>query len=91
MASRRFKINERNVEALKTAPGVQRDLHERGERALGHARQIAPVLTGAYRDNLHLEDGPDGSVRLVSDLEYSMVVEADDGVLARSLDAAKGS
>lgn len=87
----RLKINQRNVDNLVNAPGVQRDVHDRGERMHNQARAIAPVATGEYRDNLHLEDGPDGSVRLVSDVDHTFVVEADHGVLARSLDAAGGS
>lgn len=88
----KVRTNRAAIEALVFAEGVQADVHRRMEQAEAAAKDNAPVLTGAYRDNLHLVDDPEtGGVRLVSDLEYSLVVEARTGNLLRSLDAASGS
>lgn len=87
----RVEVHSSAVTALKKDAGVKADVRRRMERALDQARADAPVLTGNYRDNLHLEEQSDGSVRLVSDVEYTMTIEAHNGVLARSLDAAGGS
>jgi hypothetical protein len=91
MKVKRVTVYKDRVDDLKRDPRVQRHVHDRMERALDEARAIAPVDTGAYRDNLHLEDGEDGKVSLVSDKDYALAVEADTGTLSRSLDAAGGS
>lgn len=90
MKLKRVVLNKSAISNLPRDPGVQRDVHRRADRVLDRAESIAPVLSGRYRDNLHTEEGPDGSVKVVSDLEYSMSVEANDGVLAKSIDAAGG-
>jgi hypothetical protein len=58
-------------------------------RSLGQGS--APVASGAYRDSLHIEtDHTDRMVkRVVADVDYALVVEANTGNLARALDAAR--
>lgn len=91
MRIKKIVVHNTAVKALERDRGVQAEVHRKADRVLDRAQSIAPVLSGAYRDNLHIEDQPDGSVRVVSDLEYSMSVEAHDGVLAKSIDAAGGA
>lgn len=38
------------------------------------AKSIAPVLTGAYRDSIHVETDGEGS-KVVADTEYAVYVE----------------
>jgi hypothetical protein len=65
------------------------DLREYGENVADAAKANAPVLSGDYRDSIHVEDAPDGlGVVIVSDIEYAMSIEANDGTLARALDSA---
>ena len=73
------------------------DLTAYGEKVEGAARGSAPVLTGAYRDSIHMEDAPDGKgvvvvadVRMPDGHPYAIYVEADTGNLTRALDAAGG-
>ena len=76
---------------------VQADLHERAARVVAVAQANAPVKTGRYRDSIHAEDGPDGEVLIVSDVEYAAVIELgtrDAGhpahhTIANALDAAR--
>lgn len=93
MARTRVDLNDAGMEALLHDPGVTADLEARMARALQQAQATAPVATGAYRDSLHVEvvQHPSRSVvRVVSDVDYAMTVEAAHGVLARALDAAGG-
>ena len=90
----RVKINYGRPFAEILNSGEVRDLcTERAQRSLEAARAAAPVASGAYRASLHLEqDTTDRAVtRVVSDVDYAMVVEARTGNLARALDAAGGS
>ena len=55
------------------------------------ARADAPVLTGTYRDSIHVEveQTPGGVVAtVVADVRYAMFVESRDGTLARALGKA---
>lgn len=80
------------AEVLKSA-GVRDELTRRMERVLDQAKATAPVDTGAYRDSLHIEQVTHDRavVRVVSDTDHSLEVEADHGTLSRALDAAGGS
>jgi len=68
-------IDEAAVESLRQQSGVRRDMRARAKRVVRAAKQTAPVRTGAYRDSIHAEDGPDGSVLVVSDTDHSIYVE----------------
>lgn len=55
------------------------------------ARNDAPVLTGRYRDSIHVEvqQARDGVVAtVVADVRYAMFVESREGTLARALGKA---
>lgn len=87
----RVTLNHAGMGALLKSDAVRDGLTARAEQALAAAQASAPVESGAYRDSLHLEqDTTDRAVvRVVSDVDYAMVVEANTGNLARALDAAR--
>lgn len=94
----RVRVNDAEVARLARGEGrydgVRRDLEERAERVLTQARQLAPVVTGEYRDNLYVQvDEVDGALRvaIAGNSDHDFQVEADYGVLSRALDAAGGA
>jgi len=96
MASARVVLNSTGVESILSAPGVQDELNRRAEAVAAAARSTAPVVTGAYRDSIHVESGPspiDGRARAIvtADVFYADFVEARTGNLARALSAAGGA
>ncbi|MDC2953385.1 HK97 gp10 family phage protein [Streptomyces gilvifuscus] len=92
-----FKPDHAAIAALVHEDFVQADLHERADHVVAVAKGNAPVDTGRYRDSIHAEDSPDGSVLIVSDVEYAAVIELgtrDAGhpahhTIANALDAAR--
>lgn len=55
------------------------------------ARSDAPVLTGEYRDSIHVEveQTREGVVaRVVADVPYALFVESREGTLGRALNKA---
>ncbi|MFI5974803.1 HK97 gp10 family phage protein [Streptomyces sp. NPDC051452] len=92
-----FKPDHAAIAALVHEEFVQADLRERAARVVEVAKTNAPVDTGRYRDSIHAEDGPDGSVLIVSDVDYAAVVEygrRNDSrpahhTIANALDAAR--
>ena len=92
--SARFKLNTgAPFEQILKSDEVRAFITERAERVLAAAQSSAPVASGTYRASLHIEqDTTDRAVaRVVADVPYAMVVEADTGNLARAIDAAGGS
>lgn len=92
MARSDIRLNHGEVQSyLDGDHGVEAMLESAAQGALSAAQANAPVRSGAYRDSLHIEtDHTDRMVkRVVADVDYAMVVEANTGVLARSLDAAR--
>lgn len=87
------KLNGGGVRAVLKSREVREMLTSKGERALAAAKASAPVATGRYRDSLHLNQGTTdrAAVRVTTDVEYAMAVEARDGVLARCLRGVSGS
>jgi hypothetical protein len=88
MANARVKINHRGIqEYLDGKHGVEAVLEDEAQKRLERAKATAPVDSGAYRDSIHVETvHTDRMVkRVVADVDYAMVVEADTGNLARSL------
>jgi hypothetical protein len=81
-------INHREIQSyLDGGHGVEAMLDAEAEERLARAKASAPVRSGTYRDELHIEtDHTDRMVkRIVSSVPYALVVEADTGNLARSL------
>lgn len=91
MASTRITLNHREIQSyLNGDHGVESLLESAAQGALNAAQSSAPVASGAYRDSLHIEtDHTDRMVkRVVADVPYALVVEANTGNLARALDSA---
>lgn len=91
MASTRVTLNHGEVQSyLDGDHGVEAMLEARAQAALSAAQSSAPVKSGTYRDSLHIEtDHTDRIVkRVVSDVDYALVVEANTGTLSRALDSA---
>lgn len=88
MASTRIKLNSAGIQSyLDGGGGVDAMLQAEAETRAERARANAPVASGAYRDSIHVEtDHTDRMVkRVVADVPYAMVVEANTGTMARSL------
>jgi len=90
-----FKPDQAAIEFLVHEDFVQADLHQRAAQVVDVAQTSAPVESGRFRDSIHAEDGPAGSVLVVSDLDYSVYVElgtreeAAHHTIATALDAAR--
>lgn len=84
------KVSSAGIRALLKDPGLRSDLHRRAQQVADAAKANAPVVTGAYRDSIRVEDvTTDRAVaHVVADVWYALGVEAKTGNLARSLDAA---
>lgn len=88
MKNVRVKINSSGARALLRSPEVVADLSARGDRVLSQAEALAPVASGRFRDSLDriVQVRNDRAVvRVGSDLDYARVIEANHGVLVRSL------
>ena len=88
----RFEPNERSFERVLRQPKVEQLVDDVTGRALDEARASAPVVTGAYKDGLHIEHR-DGRYRrtamVVGGDVKTMLLESKLGILARALKAAK--
>lgn len=84
----KVKLNHGTVqEILDGGNGVEAALDAEANAVLARAEAGAPVVSGGYRQSLHIEtDHTDRMVkRVVADVPYAFVVEANTGNLARSL------
>lgn len=92
MALAKVNLNHAEIQSyLDGEHGVEQALDAAAERAAEAARSSAPVASDAYRDSIHVEtDHTDRMVkRVVADVDYALVVEANTGNMARALDAAR--
>lgn len=83
-----FKLIHPGIQSyLDGGGGVSGLLDARAAEVEARAKASAPVDTGAYRDSIHVEtDHTDRMVkRVIADVDYAMVVEANTGNMARSL------
>lgn len=88
MALKGFKLNHGGIQSyLDGGGGVEALLEAKAQEVLARAQASAPVASGAYRESLHIEtDRTDRMVkRVVADVPYALVVEANTGNMARSL------
>lgn len=90
MASIRYKQNSAGIKELLNSGGTRDMLTGMAGSVLSAAQSSAPVASGDYRNSLHLEqDTTDRAVvRVVADVPYAGLVEANTGNLGRALDAA---
>ena len=93
MGLSKFSLNHGGMAALLKSSGVRSFVTSRADAVLSAAESSAPVDTGAYRSSLHIEQATTDRavVRVVADVSYALVVEAETGNLSRALDAAGGS
>lgn len=92
MADIRFVPNRSGIDELQRGPDLQRELRRRADRIADAARASAPVLTGEYRDSIHVEEEVvDGKAvaRVVASSDHAIYVEAETGNMTRSFDAAR--
>lgn len=84
------QLNGAGIRALLKSQGVRRYLTTLAEEVLQEAQANAPVVSGDYRDGLHIEQATTDRavVRVRGDTDYDWFVEADHGTLARAMDAA---
>lgn len=87
----RVKLNSRGVQALLESAETRALLTAKAGPVLAAAQADPHDDSGAYEASLHLEqDTTDRAVvRVVADVPYAMVLEANYGILARALDSAK--
>ncbi len=88
MARSTVRLNHAEVQSyLDGGHGVEAMLEAEAETAASRARSSAPVASGAYRDSIRVETAHTDRMvkRVVADVPYAMVVEANTGNLARSL------
>ena len=92
MASR-TRLNSRGMAALLKSSEVRSELTRRAYRVLSAARSDPHDDTGDYEKGLHIEQATTDRavVRVVSGDFKGHILEANYGILARSLDAAGGS
>lgn len=92
MARTNVKLNSRGVQRLLDGDGGVRELlHSKAEPVLSAAQADPHDASGDYEASLHIEEARTDRlvVRVVADVPYAMVVEANYGVLARALDAGR--
>lgn len=85
-----FRLISSGVEEILNSAETRAFLTDKAEAVLSSAQAGAPVVTGAYAASLHIEqDTTDrAAVRVVADVDYAMIVEANTGNLAQAMDAA---
>ncbi|MGA8329137.1 MAG: HK97 gp10 family phage protein, partial [Mycobacterium sp.] len=70
---------ERLMKQREAQHDIGKKLHDLLEGGVDHAKQIAPVRTGAFRDSIRVEDHPNvdemPAMRIVSDVEYANLIE----------------
>lgn len=93
MAATRITLNHREIQTyLDGGHGVEAMLEQHAGRALAAAQADAQgfEVTGGYHDSLHVEtEHTDRMVkRVVADVDYALVVEANHGTLSRAMDSA---
>lgn len=85
-----IKVNGKGIRELLNSDMVKKDLERRGEKVKARANSNAPVDTGALAQSHEMiTDNTDRArVRIYSNKEYAITVEANTGYLSESLDAA---
>lgn len=89
----KVRLDRAGMRALLNDAGVRADLERRMGRVEAAAKASAPVATGAYMASIHTESRTTDrvAVRVVAGVDYSLMVEANTGNLARALDVAGGA
>ena len=69
-----FIPNPLGIAALAQNEFVRLGLTAKAETVAQTAQSIAPVLTGAFRDSIHVEE-VDGDISVIADVDYAHFVE----------------
>lgn len=85
-----LKLNYSGMGDLLKSDSVRAELTARMQRCLDAAQANAPVLTGAYRDGLHIEQATTDRavVRVIGSSDHDWYVEAETGNLRRAFSQA---
>lgn len=88
----RVDLDPAGMADLLKSSDVAAEMRRRADKALAAAQADAPVVSGAYRNSLTVEDAVTdrAGARVIADVPYANRVEAKNGVLAKALDAAGG-
>jgi len=92
MSGSRVELNDAFFENLGHLPSIVGLTYAAALKVEARAKATAPVLTGAYRDNIMIEraDTEHRVVwRVIAVEEHSMVVEARTGNLARAMNSVR--
>lgn len=84
----RFKLRQNGLQSyLDGGNGVEALLDEAASEAASRAQAAAPILSGAYRNSIRVETTRTDRMvkRVVADVPYAMVVEANAGTLGSAL------
>jgi hypothetical protein len=87
------KFNQSYFDRILKDAAVAQMTMAKANEVCARAKSTAPVLTGSYRDSLHVErrDYPHRTGYLVvGDAPHTLLVEAKTGNLARALKASRG-
>ena len=89
----RVKVDTAGIGKLLHSNELRGELTRRMNRVLDQAKATAPVVSGDFKDSMHLEQATTDRavVRVVADSPDAQWAEAHSGTLARALDAAGGS
>lgn len=90
MSLARFIFKGSGVEPHLNSAKTRALLTGKAQSVMSAAKSSAPVDSGAYAGSIHIEQATTdrAAVRVVADVPYAGVVEANTGTLARALDAA---
>jgi len=87
-----FKVNHANIGRLLKSQGAQALCDAKAEQAAAHARSIARVDSGDYRDSIKVVPSPTPNrarTEVRADISYGLAVEARDNTLARALESVR--
>lgn len=93
IAGVKLKLNSKTIGRMLDGDlGIREELHKVATKTLAAARSYSPLLTGGYRESLHVFEAHTDrlAVRVGSDAPHAMAVEARHGVLANALAAGEG-
>jgi hypothetical protein len=89
-SSIKYKQDSGGIKDLLKSSEVRSMLKNKADPVLSAAQADPHDASGAYEGSLHIvDDTTDRAVvRVVADVPYALVLEANYGILARALDAA---
>lgn len=90
--ARKFQMSHPGMAQMLREHWIEAVVRGPAERVAEQARSTAPVLTGAYKNSIHVELVMTGRVvaRVVASDRKAPLIEARTGNLARALAAARG-